>query len=101
MVVPVRQKLSLKVVLPVKIPYNVVMKPFLVTTDSIVKLGMTLQGYKNMNSTAHSTGREREFSRQHNLISTTDAQSRILYANEHFCSITGYPAEELEGENTT
>ncbi|MBP8065307.1 MAG: methyl-accepting chemotaxis protein, partial [Aeromonadaceae bacterium] len=52
-----------------------------------------------MNSTAHSTGREREFSRQHNLISTTDAQSRILYANEHFCSIAGYQAEELEGEN--
>lgn len=46
----------------------------------------------------HITGREREFSAQHNLISTTDAQSRILYANQHFCSIAGYKPEELEGE---
>ena len=51
-----------------------------------------------MKSTPQQTGREREFSRQHNLISTTDSQSRILYANEHFCQVAGYSAEQLEGE---
>lgn len=47
------------------------------------------------NSTAQA-GREREFSAQHNLISTTDTQSRITYANEHFCDIVGYSSNELE-----
>ena len=51
-----------------------------------------------MKPTPQQTGREREFSRQHNLISTTDSQSRILYANEHFCQVAGYSAEQLEGE---
>ena len=51
-----------------------------------------------MSHKAQQTGHEREFSRQHNLISTTDSQSRILYANEHFCQIAGYSAEQLEGE---
>ena len=45
------------------------------------------------------TGRERQFSEQHNLISTTDESGRILYANDHFCEIAGYEREELEGEN--
>ncbi len=45
------------------------------------------------------TGRERQFSEQHNLISTTDESGRILYANDHFCEIAGYEGEELEGEN--
>ncbi|MFC3913641.1 PAS domain-containing methyl-accepting chemotaxis protein [Pseudaeromonas sharmana] len=52
-----------------------------------------------MSQHKNTTGREREFSGQHNLISTTDAQSRILYANQHFCSIAGYKPEELEGEH--
>ena len=51
-----------------------------------------------MNHKSQQTGHEREFSRQQNLISTTDSQSRILYANEHFCQIAGYTAEQLEGE---
>ena len=31
------------------------------------------------------------------LISTTDLDSNIKYANEHFCNIAGYSAEELQG----
>ncbi|WP_409421164.1 PAS domain-containing methyl-accepting chemotaxis protein [Pseudaeromonas sp. ZJS20] len=49
-----------------------------------------------MTSQAQS-GQERHFSDQHNLISTTDLQSRITYANHHFCDIAGYQADELEG----
>jgi aerotaxis receptor len=51
-----------------------------------------------MNHFASTAGREREFSGQHNLISTTDTQSRITYANEHFCDIVGYHPDELEGQ---
>ena len=43
------------------------------------------------------SGQERHFSEQHNLISTTDLQSRITYANPHFCDIAGYRTDELEG----
>ncbi|MGL4206529.1 MAG: PAS domain S-box protein, partial [Aeromonadaceae bacterium] len=46
---------------------------------------------------SQTTGRERQFSDQHNLISTTDESGRILYANPHFCEIAGYSDEELEG----
>lgn len=52
-----------------------------------------------MNQFASSLGREREFSEQHNLISTTDTQSRITYANEHFCDIAGYHPDELENQH--
>jgi aerotaxis receptor len=51
-----------------------------------------------MNHFASTAGREREFSEQHNLISTTDTQSRITYANEHFCDIAGYHPNELESQ---
>ncbi len=33
-----------------------------------------------------------------NLISTTDPQSHITYANPDFCEIAGYQPEELDGE---
>jgi aerotaxis receptor len=52
-----------------------------------------------MNHFASSIGREREFSEQHNLISTTDTQSRITYANEHFCDIAGYHHDEIENQH--
>lgn len=51
-----------------------------------------------MSNNAHHSSREREFSAHHNLISTTDTQSRITYANEHFCDIAGYHSSELEGQ---
>ena len=51
-----------------------------------------------MNQTASASGKEREVAPQQNLISTTDLESRILYANPAFCQIAGYHADELEGE---
>lgn len=51
-----------------------------------------------MNHFSSQASREREFSAQHNLISTTDTKSRITYANEHFCDIAGYHAEELDNQ---
>jgi PAS domain S-box-containing protein len=36
---------------------------------------------------------------QHAIISITDPQGNITYANERFCSVSGYPAEELLGAN--
>ncbi|MFO0231659.1 MAG: PAS domain S-box protein [Burkholderiales bacterium] len=34
---------------------------------------------------------------QHAIVSVTDTEGRILYANEKFCALTGYTHEELVG----
>ena len=36
---------------------------------------------------------------QHAIVSITDAQGAILYANERFCDISGYALDELIGQN--
>lgn len=36
---------------------------------------------------------------QHAIISVTDAQGRILFANQRFCDISGYGPEDLLGRN--
>ena len=45
------------------------------------------------------TQRERLYPSHQNLISTTDLESRITYANDRFCAISGYPREALLGQN--
>ena len=47
----------------------------------------------------NSDGREREFSSDQQLVTITDLQGKILYANDEFCEIAGYTHEELIGQN--
>ncbi|WP_157037838.1 PAS domain-containing methyl-accepting chemotaxis protein [Photobacterium aquae] len=49
---------------------------------------------KQLNS---SQGQERDYPDSYNLISTTDPHSHVTYANESFCEVAGYDAEELIG----
>ena len=43
------------------------------------------------------TQRERLYPAHQNLISTTDLESRITYANDEFCQIAGFTLEERQG----
>lgn len=36
---------------------------------------------------------------EHAIVSITDAQGNILYANKQFCALSGYSEEELKGQN--
>ncbi len=45
------------------------------------------------------TQRERLYPEHQSLISTTDLESRITYANEEFCEIAGFQLDELVGEH--
>jgi len=65
----------------------------------IVSLNISIfhKGYNSM--TNSSDGREREFSSDQQLVSITDLQGKILYANDAFCEIAGYTEEELVGQN--
>ena len=44
------------------------------------------------------TERERTFSNEQRLISTTDLDSRITYCNDAFVAISGFTYEELIGQ---
>ena len=44
------------------------------------------------------TQREYDFPASATLMSTTDAQSHIIYANDAFVSVSGYTREEIEGQ---
>ncbi|MFQ1927110.1 PAS domain-containing methyl-accepting chemotaxis protein [Aeromonas veronii] len=45
------------------------------------------------------TQRERLYPDHQSLISTTDLESRITYANDEFCEIAGFSLDELKGEH--
>jgi len=49
-----------------------------------------------MNSTTHN---ETEFLESEQLVSTTDLEGRITYANEAFCRVAGYTLDELMGQH--
>lgn len=36
---------------------------------------------------------------QHSMVSIADAEGLIVYANQHFCQVAGYTAQELLGQN--
>jgi PAS domain S-box-containing protein len=42
---------------------------------------------------------ERTFSSSEQLVSITDLQGRIIYANDEFCAVAGYSKEELVGQH--
>ena len=44
------------------------------------------------------TQREHDFPAGATLMSTTDLQSNITYANDAFVAVSGYSREEIEGE---
>lgn len=43
------------------------------------------------------TNREHDFPTDATLMSTTDAQSHITYANDAFVSVSGFSREEIQG----
>lgn len=45
------------------------------------------------------TGVEQSFSEHVRLISTTDLDGRIIYANQHFVDVSGYSLNELVGQH--
>ena len=48
---------------------------------------------------AHTSNNEKTFSDLEQLVSTTDLDGRITYANEEFCEIAGYSLDELTGQH--
>lgn len=48
--------------------------------------------------TSATSSTEKIFSDEYSLISTTTTDSRITYANDHFCDVAGYQQHELEGQ---
>ena len=48
---------------------------------------------------SHITNVERTFTEQEQLVSTTDLNGIITYANPEFCEVAGYSLEELIGQH--
>jgi len=48
---------------------------------------------------SNTSNNEKTFSDSEQLVSTTDLEGRITYANEEFCEIAGYSLEELTGQH--
>jgi PAS domain-containing protein len=47
------------------------------------------------------TGREVDYPGDANILSTTDLDSRITYANDVFMQVSGFTRDELLGQPTT
>ncbi|EDM68798.1 methyl-accepting chemotaxis protein [Moritella sp. PE36] len=47
----------------------------------------------------HTTNKERTFASSAQLVSITDLDGRITYANNEFCTVAGYTLEELVGQH--
>ena len=47
----------------------------------------------------HTTNKERTFASSEQLVSITDLDGRITYANNEFCTVAGYTLEELVGQH--
>jgi methyl-accepting chemotaxis protein/aerotaxis receptor len=47
----------------------------------------------------NTSSNERTFSQSEQLVSTTDLEGRITYANSEFCNVAGYTLEELVGQH--
>jgi PAS domain S-box-containing protein len=48
---------------------------------------------------AHTSNNEKFFSDSEQLVSITDLDGRITYANDEFCEVAGYTLEELTGQH--
>jgi len=58
---------------------------------------MALEGIKAM-SDKNTTNSEYDYPESYNLLSITDLDGRIKYANEEFCTVAGYTDDELKGQ---
>ena len=62
-----------------------------------IVLGTCLQYFKN--DMTNTSNNERTFSESEQLVSITDLEGRITYANNEFCEIAGYSLDELFGQH--
>ncbi|MBI3130628.1 MAG: PAS domain S-box protein [Acidobacteria bacterium] len=72
-------------------------------TSHIYAVGREFQAQKEAEERLDASTRELEELRvaldEHAIVSITDLEGRILYANDHFCQISKYSREELLGQD--